>query len=254
MLDSLAELALPEAWKFRCSDYAFKNQDTPILERYLLSTYRHLAIDYTASVSMEQAEKLLWVTKDRLCFNTGLMTAKYKYIYAYFERNPRQDSLLEWKLRAFVDEASSLLKYICPLPLPPQYFDLDDARCFDAHREIRINSEHILEDPDNVQRLPESLRAFPNLPLLLEASVEKSRRMAHVCPGIVAHQSYRHQLQYLLPLYLSGTDTPDLALTLADEAGYYTGSTCLTLSMAYMNARLLGRPVAPWLLDLIEKR
>ena len=31
-----------------------------------------------------------------------------------------------------------------------------------------------------------------------------------------------------------------------------SGYTCLTLEMAYLNARLLARPTAKWLLDLVE--
>ncbi len=38
-----------------------------------------------------------------------------------------------------------------------------------------------------------------------------------------------------------------MTLTIMD--GYYLGNTCLTLEMAYLNARLLARPVAPWLAD-----
>ena len=40
-------------------------------------------------------------------------------------------------------------------------------------------------------------------------------------------------------------------MTLTPMDGYYLGHTCLTLEMAYMNARLIGRPVAPWLLELV---
>lgn len=250
--DILAALALPEPWRFKGLDYTYKNPDTPILERYLLSVYRHLALCYEGSKCAEEAEWYIWLTTDRLCFNTGLMTPKYKYIYAYFECNPRLDSLLPWKWRAFVDEASPLLKYICPLPGPPQYYAAENARCFDAQKEIRIHSDHILDDEDNIERIPEPLRSYPNLSLLLEAGIEKSRRMAHVCPGVIAHQSYRGQLQHLMPIYLCGESKPDLALTLFDESGYYLGSTCLTLSMAYINARLIGRPVAPWLRELVE--
>lgn len=34
-LDELAELAIPEPWCFRSPNYYTKNQDTPILERYI---------------------------------------------------------------------------------------------------------------------------------------------------------------------------------------------------------------------------
>ena len=45
-LDELAEMALPEPWRFRDGEYSYKNTDNPILERYLQSTFRKLAIDY----------------------------------------------------------------------------------------------------------------------------------------------------------------------------------------------------------------
>lgn len=35
-LEQLAEIALPEAWRFRKPQTECKNTDTPILERYLL--------------------------------------------------------------------------------------------------------------------------------------------------------------------------------------------------------------------------
>ncbi|MFR1990749.1 MAG: hypothetical protein ACLS3C_12120 [Oscillospiraceae bacterium] len=38
-LDALAELALPEPWRFRSGSYSEKNYDTPILERYIQSIF-----------------------------------------------------------------------------------------------------------------------------------------------------------------------------------------------------------------------
>ena len=46
--------------------------------------------------------------------------------------------------------------------------------------EIRINTEHILSDEQNVQRLPEYIRNAWNLPLMLETAVELARRRAKV--------------------------------------------------------------------------
>ena len=45
---------------------------------------------------------------------------------------------------------------------------------------------------------------------------------------------------------------PDLAMTLSVMDGYYLGHTCLTLEMAYLNARVLSRPLAPWLTELVK--
>lgn len=47
-------------------------------------------------------------------------------------------------------------------------------------------------------------------------------------------------------------EQPDLAMTLSIMDGYYLGNTCLTLEMAYLNARLLSRPVAGWLTEIVE--
>lgn len=38
-LDELAELARPEPWRFREPFFSTKNQDTPILERYIVLNY-----------------------------------------------------------------------------------------------------------------------------------------------------------------------------------------------------------------------
>lgn len=40
---------------------------------------------------------------------------------------------------------------------------------------------------------------------------------------------------------------PELALTIQREEGFYSARTCLTLEMAYNNARQICRPMASWL-------
>lgn len=41
-----------------------------------------------------------------------------------------------------------------------------------------------------------------------------------------------------------------MILTVMD--GYYLGNTCLTLEMVYLNARVVARPMAPWLTELVK--
>ena len=45
-LDALAEMALPEPWRFRNPIYLTKNPDTPILERYIHAIFKKQLIDY----------------------------------------------------------------------------------------------------------------------------------------------------------------------------------------------------------------
>ena len=54
------------------------------------------------------------------------------------------------------------------------------------------------------------------------------------------------RIQLLLPLCLTG-DKPELALTIQREDGFYAARTCLTLDMAYNNARLICRPETSWI-------
>ena len=122
-----------------------------------------------------------------------------------------------------------------------------------AEWPIRVNAEHILSDPENRERLPKKLLRFKNLPLLLETAVELGRRKAVIEPGLVVPQGYQNQLQFLLPICLTDMEKPNLAMTLAERNGYYLGSTCLTLEMAYLNARMIARPIAPWLTSLVKK-
>ena len=69
---------------------------------------------------------------------------------------------------------------------------------------------------------------------------------------MVVPQLYGGAIQHLLPICLNDPNKPDLAMTISRMEGFYAGNTCLTLEMAYSNARLLAVPTAPWLAELVE--
>lgn len=250
-LDELAGLALPEPWRFRNPDYYTKNTDTPILERYIHSIFKKQVIDFNEERNPEKAADYLHVENEFVCFHTGLYTRRYKAIYGCFDRNKRQASMLDWYFRGFSDELSQWLKYISPLPKKPSYDMAQYGVNYNPEWPIRVNIDHILGDGENLSRLPASIRDAQNLPLLLETAVELARRKAVIEPGIVVPQGYQGRVQYLLSICLTDMENPDLAMTLTIMDGYYLGNTCLTLEMAYLNARLLARPVAPWLAELV---
>ena len=56
-LDCLAEMALPEPWRFREPVYATKNLDTPILERYIHSIFKKQAIDFNSEGDPAEAAR-----------------------------------------------------------------------------------------------------------------------------------------------------------------------------------------------------
>lgn len=251
-LDELKQMAMPEAWQFRKPSFEVKNQDTPILERYINTIFRKQAIEYNTAEDEETAMKRFHVENERACFHTGLYTPQYKAIYAYFDRNKRRDSLLDWYFRGFCDEMSPKLKYIEPLPERPIFQMTQQGLNFNPEWSIRVNVDHILGDAENLERIPSKIRRAKNLPLLLETAVELARRKAIIEPGIIAAQGYMGKVQYLLPICMTKMDKPDLAMTLTVMDGYYLGNTCLTLEMAYMNARAIAKPIAPWLTELVK--
>ena len=51
----------------------------------------------------------------------------------------------------------------------------------------------------------------------------------------------------VLPLCLEDDETPSLTLTVTKVGNFYQGHTCLTLDMAYNNARLIAKPESNWL-------
>lgn len=251
-LDMLAEMALPEPWRFKNPIYLTKNPDTPILERYIHAIFKKQLIDYKDERNHSSAADYFHIENEFCCFHTGLYTRRYKAIYACFDRNKKKDSLLEWYFRGFADELSPMLRHISPLPKKPSYYMTQYGVNYNPEWPIRVNVDHILGDEENLSRIPAEIREAQNLPLLLETAVELARRKAVVEPSIVVPQGYQGRVQYLLPICLTDMEQPDLAMTLTIMDGYYLGNTCLTLEMAYLNARLLSRPVAHWLLKIEE--
>jgi hypothetical protein len=60
-------------------------------------------------------------------------------------------------------------------------------------------------------------------------------------------QYYQGSIQLLLPLSLTDPKRADLALVVEKFSDFYRAATCLTLDMAYNNARQLARPDRDWL-------
>ena len=199
-----------------------------------------------------KADQAFHIRNEFACLHTGLFTKRYDGIYMCFERNKRKNSMLEWYFKGWADKSSPWLKYVEPLPKRPLFSSALPTCDYFPEWEIRVNVDHILGDEENRKRLPESLRDAWNLPLLLETAVELGRRRALVTPSIVVPQVFQGCIQHLMPIYMTNPDHPDLAMALSTMDGYYYGHTCLTLQMAYLNARLLVRPTASWLRDLVE--
>lgn len=251
-LNSLQLMAQPESWCFRESLFERKNKTNPILERYIHTIFQNQVMDFQSAETQKEADTFLCVRGGYVCFHTGLMTHRYKSIYGFLEKNRRPGSQHEWFFKGFFDDTSPALHCVDKLPDKPFSYFRKEQWGFYPDWEIRVNVDHILDDAENLERIPEGVRYFPNLYILLQAGVELARRTAEFIPSIAVPQLYRGKIQYLLPISLHDPRKPDLAMTIMPMDGYYIGSTCLNLEMAYSNARLLARPTAPWLTALVE--
>lgn len=249
-LKALAEMAIPEPWRFLHPQYEVSNKETPILEKYERNIFRHQAIAFNQYANQTDKESHLFVRGGLACCHTGLMTPYMESIYALFESSQRMNVRCGWVFRGFYPASSPKLRCIPRLPEPPRFGLETDT--FHPEWDIRINYAHILQNPQNVQRLPEPIREARNAPLLLQAAVLYARALASMNPMIAVPQVYGGRVQYLLPVCLTDMRRCDLAIALSPQNGCYLGNTCLTLEMSYHNARLLARPQATWLKELVD--
>lgn len=249
-LYTLAQMAAPEPWRYIKPTFEARNTETPILEYYIKGVFLTQAINYRNAATQEEADKIFYIRNQIACLHTGLYTPQWRPIYMVFDRNRRKDTLREFYFRGFMDEKKDVLRHV-PLPEHPMFGQRANMPAYDTARPLRLDTDHMLT-PGHIERLPPEIRGYWNLPLLLETAAELARRMARADPAIAVPQVYRGRIGYLLPMYLSRPDRPDVALAVDTQNSIYLGSTCLTMEMAYQNARLLTRPSAGWLRRLVE--
>lgn len=245
-LDKLAALAIPEDWSFKVPKEGGKNTKTPILENYIIHTFKRLVQEYNATSVEEDKNKIFAFSKDCVCFNTGLFTKTYEIIYAGMRKNttPNKEPMF---LVCFSDSSDPFFRDFSVLPRRAQYFSNIRELIFDTNAELRVNTSHILQNEENRKRLPAELKDSPYLITLFNGAVELAKKKVESNYKAAVPQFYDDQICFLLPICLTNTYSADLSLAVKWHDGFYTGHTCLTLDMAYNNARLIACPNSEWL-------
>jgi len=230
----LADLAEDEDWGYRKNS---TDRPNPILLNYVLHTYQKL---------VEENKIALDRIGQKLCFNTGLITDHQQDIYALFEPN-RRENAAPWYLLGWYPRSARELTGFVELPGMAQYYDDPSALVFDARLELRVAIEHIIEE--NRERFPEPYLSMDSYALqnLFRGAVEAAKVRVRRSYKTAVPQFYSNRPQLLLPICLSHPKVADLALVVERYDGYYRSATCLTLDMAYNNARLIARPDRDWL-------
>lgn len=235
--DRLAELAAEaegEDWEYHNTQSQYPR---PILYNYVRYTYRRLA---------EELKIVLSADGQYCCFNTGLVTDAQEPIYASFETN-RNPSAQPWFFKGWYRRGRWELNRFPELPDLAHYFDDPSCLVLDTRKDLRVNVEHIIEE--NKQRFPEpycSMRTYA-LQTLLRGAIDNAKERIRRSYKTAIPQYYKGQIQLLLPLCLGDARKADLAMAVERHQTFYRASTCLTLDMAYNNARQLTKPDRDWL-------
>lgn len=235
----LAQLADEEDWgSERC-----------VLTSYLRNLYKRVAQIVRSSEGDGVIESCVASIQSAICFNTGLYTSQYESIYVLLHPNQKVDARQKWYVDGFYKESDVRLSIFETLPQRVRFYENPADLIYDYHLEIRPNIGHILTDEENLSRLPVSLQAKGAEACrrrLFEGAVAEASRRVAANYALAVPQYFNGQIQLLLPLALTGSE-PELALAIQRKEGHYLARTCLTLEMAYSNARLIVRPESSWL-------
>ncbi len=234
------DLADKEEWDF--SNVQEKKRS--ILKNYLEFTFRKL----------KQENKVCYSTDNKnACFNTGLVTPNLEDIFAIFEeyKNPKQGTTTTFFFKAFVKKSDNqfLRFFSANIPDVANFFDKPELLLFNPKFELISDIDHIIED--NISRFPVHLQNADTAEVRrqLVGAIDEAKKKVRTNYKIAIPQYYDGKIQLLLPLCLtSGSTNPDLALVVHKlNDSTYTARTCLTLRMAYNNARLIVKPQSFWL-------
>jgi len=237
----LAEnLAEKEEW-----DWSTSTEKTySILKNYIEHTFRKI----------KSEEKVVYTTDNQYaCFNTGLTTSNQEEIFAFFEklRTRKEGASAEFCLKAFLKKSDNLLLQYFSSNLPDiaDYFTNPELLIFNPKNTLIPDIDHII--CDNISRFPDTMKNTDEAEVRrrLIGSIEEVKKRVKSNYKLAVPQYFNNSIQLLLPLNLTaGSPNPDLALVvykLNDKT--YSAKTCLTIQMAYNNARLIVKPQSDWL-------
>lgn len=218
--DQLSQKAYSENW----SNKTYPNKG--ILANYIVKTHDKLTSD-----------KKITIGQDYALFNTGLFNKYYDQIYAY-QSGTEIQFLTGYELgRIGIKER----------PERANYFGQPELLLFDWHYPIDVHYTHILDDERNKQRLPKEFLKSANKINILNGALDSMKKKVSANYKLAVPQYYEGKIQLLLPLCLMSDSKPDVAIAVTKKDNSYQGHTCLTLDMAYNNARLIAKPESNWL-------
>jgi hypothetical protein len=234
-IETLSQLSEPEDWSYKITSPPHAN---PILRNYLTYTYRRV-----------EEEKKISITPDEgsCCWNTGLITLTQEPIFILFSKNMMAEPQPYWHFWKFARKGEWEMNRFSTLPEIAHYFEDPSVLVLDTRKELRVNIEHVVSE--NLARFPAGLQSRNAFELqnLVKGAIDSAIQRVKRNYKTAVPQYYQGSVQLLLPLALTDPTRADLALVVEKFADFYRAATCLTLDMAYNNARQLARPDRDWL-------
>lgn len=246
-LHFLAGLAEREEWNVKTDTDIDGKTSYPLLLNYIKYTFKRLYNEW-ATTQDEDKQSILYITDTDMCVNTGLYTDHTESIYMLFHR---YDPSLKWAFLSFFPESARELNSIEVMPRKANYFSEPHKLIFNPFYSIRYQASHIFSDINNYYRIPEKYRALGMDVVcnLFDGALQYAKKRAWANYTLAVPQCYDDKIQLLLPIsFTKNMSDIDVALTLEDCGTHYRGSTCLTINMAYNNARQICKPSSDWLI------
>lgn len=119
------------------------------------------------------------------------------------------------------------------------------ARAKEAVDQL-IRSELLATSSGPVQSPQEFLNSNNKINII-NGALDTMKKKVSANYKLAIPQYYEGKIQLLLPLCLMSDNKPDVAIAVTKKNNCYQGHTCLTLDMAYNNARLIAKPESNWL-------
>lgn len=235
-MDELKDLAEDENWDYQQTD---SEHHLPILYNYIQYTYKRLS---------EENKIIVSENGQNLTFNTGLVTQNQEPIFGFCNANRNEEANQPWYFQGWKRKGEYDMTKFSNLPTMAHYFDDPSLLVMDARLDLRTNVEHIVSH--NKERFPEPYRSMDDygVQTLIKGSIDNAKERVRRNYKTAIPHFHRGKVQLLLPLCLSNPNIADLAMVVEKHDNFYRASTCLTLDMAYNNARQLARPDRDWLL------
>jgi len=236
--DKIDELASNAESEERHSTRTPSAKTHPVLRNY---------VNYTFARVEEEGKIETALDGSMSAWNTGLVTPLQEAIYMVLARNKISGDSRGWHFFRWSRQGEASLNKLAKLPDMAHYFDDPSCLVLDTRLEIRANVEHIIAD--NRGRFPEPYRSMSDFELhnYLRGAIGAATSRVRRNYKAAIPQYYKGSVQLLLPLCLRDPSRADLALVVDRLDGFYRAATCLTLDMAYNNARQLARPDKDWL-------